>query len=545
MLKKIAVLLFFLFVDQALGAPGEVIKSFPTPRTCSTGVAWDGSSLWVADRKCDTLYQLDPTNGSIKNTISSPGYWPMGLAWDGKYLWNSDLGEGMIYQIDPRNGLTLKSIPSPGPSPIALAWDGNHLWVADDRDDKLYQIDSEDGTAIITLPSPSPDPTGLSFDGKYLWVSDRGRDELYSVTPDKGEVIIILPSPGPYPTGLAWDGTNLWNGDYQSDKLYQLKMQDTTLFSLKEEKEAQIEFTHEFRNYGPGTVKGLDIYLALPQDQPRQKILGDIEFDPQPTNFLTDKWGQKVAHYSIKELSSPGLIRVKMKFKARIYEIQYHIFPEKVRSLKEIPPKIRQEYLADGSKYRINDHFIKNLVKEVVGQEENPYWIARKIFDYIIEHIKYELAGGWNAAPAVLKRGTGSCSEYTFAFIAMCRAAGLPARYAGSVVERGEEASLDDVFHRWAEVYLPPYGWIPIDPSGGDQELPSNQAKAIGRLSNKYLVTTLNGGDSEYLGFSYNTYEAHKFEGKCRIHSEAIAEWEPLREKGKKAESSSEACKIK
>ena len=53
----------------------------------------------------------------------------------------------------------------------------------------------------------------------------------------------------------------------------------------------------------------------------------------------------------------------------------------------------------------------------------------------------YERSGGWNTAPIVLERGNGSCSEYTFVFISMCRAAGVPARYVGSVVERGESAS--------------------------------------------------------------------------------------------------------
>lgn len=39
--------------------------------------------------------------------------------------------------------------------------------------------------------------------------------------------------------------------------------------------------------------------------------------------------------------------------------------------------------------------------------------------------------------------------------IAMCGAAGLPARYVGALVVRGDDASLDYVFHRWVEVYLP------------------------------------------------------------------------------------------
>lgn len=74
------------------------------------------------------------------------------------------------------------------------------------------------------------------------------------------------------------------------------------------------------------------------------------------------------------------------------------------------------------------------------------YKIVKGIYYYLHEKLYYERSGGWNTAPTVLERGNGSCSEYTFVFISMCRAAGVPARYVGSVVERGESASMDEVF---------------------------------------------------------------------------------------------------
>ena len=103
------------------------------------------------------------------------------------------------------------------------------------------------------------------------------------------------------------------------------------------------------------------------------------------------------------------------------------------------------------------------LAKKIVGDEKNPYWIARKVYNYLTEHLEYEMVGGWDIPEVVLKRGSGSCSEYTFSFVALCRAAGLPARYQGSVVVRGDDASIDEAFHRWAQVYLPIYGWVPVD----------------------------------------------------------------------------------
>jgi hypothetical protein len=167
-------------------------------------------------------------------------------------------------------------------------------------------------------------------------------------------------------------------------------------------------------------------------------------------------------------------------------------------------------------------------VKKIVGEEENPYWIARKIFDYVRLNMEYKLEGGWNVAPYVLERGTGSCSEYTFSFIALCRAAGLPARYVGAVVVRGDDASLDEVFHRWPEVYLPNYGWIPIDPQGGDKELPRNRILNIGHLSNRFLITTQGGGDSEYLGWYYNSNEKYVTDPQVEVNIENFGDWNPI-----------------
>jgi len=243
---------------------------------------------------------------------------------------------------------------------------------------------------------------------------------------------------------------------------------------------------------------------------------------------LTDKWGQKVAHYHFEDLKNTEFRRVGMKVKAELFNLRYFIFPEKVGTLNDIPKKIKDQYLVNDTKYAIDDQFIQKSAKEAVGDEENPFWIARKIFNYIIERMHYEMVGGWNIAPTVLKRGSGSCSEYSFVYIALCRASGLPARYAGSVAIRGDDASLDEVFHRWVEVYLPNYGWIAIDPSRGDKDTPYQKSQAFGYLSNRVLITTLGGGGSEYLEWGYNSNERWTSLGKCKIFVEHIGEWSPL-----------------
>jgi len=539
-MKKISTLTLLILITLKLWSyPGKIQKSFNAPGQFITGMTFDGKNLWIADRKADKLYCINPANGAIIKTIPSPAYWPMGLAYDGKYLWNADVKggiplaenyHGVIYQIDPKDGTILHKLPSPTPVPRGITWDGKYLWVIDDYNDKLIQFDSNDGTTIKEFPSPAGNSSGLTYDGKYLWVADHGTNEIYMVDPENGKVLMILDAPGGYTIGMAYDGKYLWNADRDKDKVFQLIVDDDDYFVKKNPKESMITYTHLTTNFGPGKVKTADIYLPIPENRVNQKILQKINYAIKP-DIVTDKWGQQIAHFHKENLLSGQQFEVTETINVETYNVRIFIFPDKVGSFSSIPQAILKKYLVNDAKYKYDNPVIQNAVKEAVGNEKNPYWVARKIYDYLMPKMYYKMTGGWNTAPTVLARGNGSCSEYSFVYIAMCRAAGLPARYVGSIAQRGEKRAMDDVFHRWVEVYLPNYGWVPVDPSGGDQKSPAAQARYFGHLSNRFLITTQSGGGSEYMNWTYNSNEFYTTSPKTYVVPEYFADWHELEPK--------------
>ncbi|MBN2377198.1 MAG: hypothetical protein JXD22_12400 [Sedimentisphaerales bacterium] len=526
--------LFLAFLSQPLIAhPGKVVRTLDAPGRFCTGMAFDGEFLWVADYKADKLFKVNIETGEVIGSIPSPGFWPMGLAWDGEYFWNVDKKMKKIFKVDPKDGTILKVIDAPSDNPEGLTWDGETLWVSDSKSGKIMKIDLSDGTAVEILAAPAQSSGGLAFDGKYLWCSDRMENELYMIDPTSGDVLMILDAPGPYSRGLAWDGKYLWNVDHQKDQLYQVVRRDEETYRLKDTRRTKVTITHEAKVFGKGRLKDLQAYLAVPDNMPQQKI-NSISFSPSEYSLEKDRWQQKVAVFRYEDIPSESVVESVMQVDAEISDIRYFIFPDNCGTLDDIPSDIRDRYTANGSKYMTDDDYIRKLAEKVVGQEKNPYYIARKIFDYVGEKLTYKLEGGWNAAPVVLKRGTGSCSEYSFCFIALCRAAGLPARFVGAFVVRGDDASLDEVFHRWPEVYLPNYGWITVDAQGGDKPLPRDRALRIGSLANRFLITTAGGGDSEYLGWYYNCNEAYTTQPQVEVRIEAFGEWEPVEENTKK-----------
>lgn len=527
------ILLFFsliLLVGLAQARVGDVVKTIKTPGPCPTGLAHDGKYLWLADSRLDKIFKIDPTSGKIIKTFDTPGYHPEGLAWDGRYLWHVDSAEKLVYCLDPETGMVLKALESNSDRPRDLAWDGRDLWLTDVRNRTIIRCSPVDGMMVQQFPAPGSEPAGLEFDGKYLWITDRAMDRIFLVDPATGWCLSSLRSSGPFPAGLAFDGQYLWNVDYENDEIYQIKVFDNEIMTLWDEKELELRFVKEFRNYGPGIITELDIYLPLPGDRDGQKLLDEIQFLQKPSEMISDAWGQKIAHFNFKNLKAPNVVQPGWTVKARIYAVEYFIYPDKVGSLDQIPEEIKEKYLVDGDKYCINDPFIKNLAQQIAGHEKNPYWIARKIYEYLIEHLSYNLkpVGGWNPAPTVLRRGTASCSEYTYSMIALCRALGVPARYVGAVSLRGDDASYDDVFHRWNEIYLPPYGWIPFDANKGDVDNPGGRVLGIGNVAARYIITTENGGGDKYLWFGYNYGFTWKSEGKCRVAEESYGEWQPL-----------------
>jgi hypothetical protein len=514
--------------SRAFALPGKVLGEIPAPGPAPTGLAYDGDGFWVADRKTDLIYKIG-LDGKVFKTLETPGFLPSGLAFDGKRLWVSDLEDGKIFQLDVVDGTSLKVIDSPTPKPTGLAWDGKNLWVADEKEHLLIKIDQSDGTVLKSFKSPSNAPTGLAFDGKYLWVADRKENLVFLVSPEQECVIFSFKAPGPFSYGLAFDGKYLWNADYQEKKLYRLAADDGESVALADGKKERIEASSFILNYGPSELKSLKAYFSVPAVRENQKLLSEVSFSPQPKSFVSDQYGQKFALFEFSGVKAPEKIEIRMSVDAEIDSAVHYIYPHKVGRLSDIPEEIRSLYLSDSVKYDLRNEYIRQTVKEAVGGETNPYWIARKLFNWLIAHMEYKLSGGWETAPQVLKRGSGSCSEYTFSYLALTRAAGIPSRYVGSYVMRGDDASWDDVFHRWAEIYLPGYGWVPVDANAGDKEEPFKQAQAFGGIENRFLITTTGGGDSKYMDWGYNLKQEWTAAGKTKVRVEDLAEWSPLK----------------
>lgn len=517
------------------------VELFAVSAERAGGMAFDGERLWLVDRAGPALLALDPRSGEVQDRLPAPGPWPQGLAWDGQRLWVSDSEEGKIYGIDPRTRLVDRRFEAPVATPQGLAWDGELLWLADGA--KLHSLSREDGTTVRSIPAPSAggdrgtEMLGLAWEPAprrgargYLWVVDRTKDKLFRVAAADGTVVDMFPAAGPYPAGAAFVDGRLLVVDRDAQRVDAVATGALPAVVRTDPRAETVVFVHELVNFGPATVKTADVYVAVPEPTANQTFAGEPRFEPTPAEFLNDPWGQRVARFHGADLAPGQKLRATMTVDVTAWSVRWHIDPERVGRLSAVPAEIRNRYTADGAKLLRDDPVIRDAVDAALGDERNPYFMVRRIARHIQDRMFYELSGGWNVAPTVLERGSGSCSEYTFVFLALCRAAGIPARYVGAVVVRGDDASTDDVFHRWPEVYYPGYGWVPADAQAGDSPSPEKQADAMMALPNRFLVTTHGGGGSDYLAWNYNSNATWACDGYCKVAERVWGDWSPDRE---------------
>lgn len=110
---------------------------------------------------------------------------------------------------------------------------------------------------------------------------------------------------------------------------------------------------------------------------------------------------------------------------------------------------------------------IRSLSAQLAGLATNPLAKARAFYDWITENVQYSYALEYstirNISEYCAVKGYGDCGQAALLFITLCRSNGIPARWqSGWLTMPGGKT-----IHDWAEIYIGPYGWVPVDPYMG------------------------------------------------------------------------------
>lgn len=112
-----------------------------------------------------------------------------------------------------------------------------------------------------------------------------------------------------------------------------------------------------------------------------------------------------------------------------------------------------QDYLKSSSYIQVTDSHLQSLAKEL--KAESVSQTANNIYNWLINNVKSESYVPENkGALATLLSGSGDCTEFTYLFVALARANGIPARgVRGLFVPQASLVVGPMDYHDWAEFY--------------------------------------------------------------------------------------------
>jgi transglutaminase-like putative cysteine protease len=250
-----------------------------------------------------------------------------------------------------------------------------------------------------------------------------------------------------------------------------------------------VHFEDVVRNEGAEPLRDVRCDLLLPLDDERQTVRW-LRLSPHGWRIHTDVHGERVASASLAALA-PGDATT-FSWIASVELAEERHAPDADATRAPPPPDVRR-YLADGPCFRLSSEAVRVAAEEVelAAGDASALALVRAAAAYVRTHVAYACEGGWDPAPTVLARGNGSCTEATYAFVAIFRRLHVPARWIGGTVRRGLPSGrgLDTMFHRMAQAWIPGHGWLPVEPTRGRVE-----GDGVGRISGAMLELAVGDG---------------------------------------------------
>jgi len=159
----------------------------------------------------------------------------------------------------------------------------------------------------------------------------------------------------------------------------------------------------------------------------------------------------------------------KIEYEFTMYGIHFDLKPDTIQPYKADDAAVKQ-FTREGPHVAFTPE-IKALSAKIVGSETNPMLKAKKIYAWISDNLQYSYATEYstitNISDYCRSHGYGDCGQQGLLFITLCRYNSVPARWqSGWDLFPGSTSN-----HDWAEIYLAPYGWVPVDQYMGNNAM--------------------------------------------------------------------------
>jgi len=199
---------------------------------------------------------------------------------------------------------------------------------------------------------------------------------------------------------------------------------------------------------------------------------------------------------------------------------------------------LRQKYCNESYTWQVGNQKIREQAHAIAGNETNVLKIVKEFIGWIWQNITYEPHEVPMYPNQTLLSSRGDCDDQAILLVTFCRILGIPSYLQiGCIYLPGQysnETSWDDHvtnvarqigWHGWAIVYIPPWGWLPVDltyPKGGF----SNPLNAITTavVTDDRTIQYMNISEMDYVT-SAMAYREFIIENNFHIYAEDEMTW--------------------
>lgn len=223
--------------------------------------------------------------------------------------------------------------------------------------------------------------------------------------------------------------------------------------------EGEDHFRFSYKFTLPDIEDGTRLWLPMPQDDDFQQVEMISAKTPVQWDVLDEqRFGNTIMYMTLDRSHSGETIEF-------IYEVH-----RKEKAAYPGDPAEAARHLTP-ERYVPNDPIFRMQVTSILDGVEGDLVRARKLYDHILDEMKYAKVGDYGRGDAIYACNAlhGNCTDYHSYFIALARAAGIPARFAiGAPVPSDRNEGGISGYHCWAEFYAEGKWW-PVDISESDK----------------------------------------------------------------------------
>ena len=275
----------------------------------------------------------------------------------------------------------------------------------------------------------------------------------------------------------------IFNGEYRVvleivDEITGNRVINKTMLIVKNGFERCIEYTLKneliIENPSSNETALHKLFMAVIHTlKPFQIVVSGPSFNLKPSHYISDKYGNIYAVFENLRIKPHSRLIIYSNYTVRINVLRIIRTKYTLNDLKQFYENMSL-YISPEKDIESNSSEIIDEALRIKDGIDNTYDICCRLTEFTSKYIKYTPGANWSGALQTYLRKKGVCMHFSWLYVALARALKIPSQIASGYgfIDSGIDIVENKwftvkEFHAWVLVFIPGFGWVPIEPQRG------------------------------------------------------------------------------